>query len=148
MNQRIDLVQESPENFGALNALSRDAEDRARRAGVDARLIELARIRASQLNGCEFCVAMHTRSAQEVGECEHRLQELEDWRESSRFTESEQSALRLTEAVTLLKDRKVPDEDYQPAEKHFDAPQLASLLWIVALINAYNRLSIATSSVS
>ncbi|MGW3467626.1 carboxymuconolactone decarboxylase family protein [Saccharopolyspora sp. NPDC000995] len=148
MSHRVNLVQESPENFGALNALSRDADEHARRSGVDAKLLELVRIRASQLNGCRFCVAMHTRSAREAGESEHRLRELENWPDSSLFTESEQAALRLTESVTLLNDRKVPDEDYRPAEKHFDEPQLASLLWTVALINAYNRLSIATASVS
>lgn len=148
MSQRVNLIQESPDNFGALNKLSRAAEERARESGVDAKLLELVRIRASQLNGCQFCVAMHTRSAREAGESGHRLQELANWPDSSLFTEGEQAALRLTESVTLLNDRKVPDEDYQPAEKHFDEPQLASLLWTVALINSYNRLSIATASVS
>jgi AhpD family alkylhydroperoxidase len=148
MSQRVNLMHESPENFGALNALSQGAEERARESGLDAKLIELVRIRASQLNGCQFCLALHTRSARAAGESEHRLRELANWPESSLFSESEQAALRLTEAVTLLNDRKVPDEDYRPAEKYFDEPQLANLLWIIALINAYNRLAVATTSIS
>lgn len=138
---RFDLVDTTPTTFTALNRLTRDAEDLARQSGLDGKLIEIVRLRASQINGCGYCQEMHTRQARERGESELRLHELANWVESEHFTGAERAALRLTESITRL-DGGVPDEDYRPAAEHFDRDQLVCLVWTVALINTYNRLAV------
>lgn len=139
---RFDIGSTTPSTFSALHQLTRDAEDLARQSGLDTGLIELVRLRASQINGCGYCQQMHTRQALDGGESEVRLRELVNWTDSEHFTEAERAALRLAESITRLSGG-VPDADYLPAAEHFDRTQLVCLVWTVSLINTYNRLAIS-----
>jgi AhpD family alkylhydroperoxidase len=120
----------------AMNAL--DAA--ARQVSLEAPLLELVRARASQLNGCAYCVDTHAKDAREAGESERRLYALPVWRETPFFTARERAALELTEAVTRLADGHVPDEVFARAAAEFDETQLAELIWAITVINAWNRL--------
>lgn len=128
-----DLV---PHVTKAMNAL--DAA--ARKVSVEAPLLELVRTRASQLNGCAYCVDTHTRDAREGGESERRLHALPVWRETPFFTARERAALDLTEAVTRLADGRVGDDVFARAAEQFEPVQLAELIWAITVINAWNRL--------
>jgi AhpD family alkylhydroperoxidase len=138
---RMDLGDHAPKFSKALNAL-----DSASKLGdLDKALAELVRTRASQLNGCAYCVDMHTKDARAAGETEQRLYALPVWRETPFFTEDERAALELTEAMTLLGHRQeVPDEVYQAAAKHFDDARLAQLIAVIVMINAWNLVSVTT----
>jgi AhpD family alkylhydroperoxidase len=118
--------------------------DGASRSGIDPALAELMRIHASKINGCAFCIDMHTTDARKAGEAEHRIYALAAWRETPHYTARERAALALTEAVTLLTEGHVPDEVYQEAAAHFDQTELAQLISIIATINAWNRIAIST----
>ncbi|WP_078862430.1 carboxymuconolactone decarboxylase family protein [Streptomyces sp. NRRL F-5123] len=120
----------------AMNAL--DAA--AREVSLEAPLLELVRARASQLNGCAYCVDTHAKDAREGGESERRLYALPVWRETPFFTARERAALELTEAVTRLADGHVSDEVFARAAAEFEETQLAELIWAVTVINAWNRL--------
>ncbi|WP_333774941.1 carboxymuconolactone decarboxylase family protein [Streptomyces sp. IBSBF 3136] len=124
----------------AMSALSAAAE----RGLGDPALAELVMIRASQLNHCAFCLDMHLRVARENGESDDRIALLGAWEEAGdRYSERERAALALTEAVTVLTDRFVPDEVYDTAAKHFDQGELAHLIGLVAVINGWNRLMVS-----
>ena len=125
-----------PHAAKALNAL--DAA--VAKTGLEAPLVELVRLRASQVNGCEYCVDMHSRDAREGGETEQRLYLLPVWRDTPYFTARERAALELTEAITRLADRPVTDELFATVAKEFTEVELAELMWIVTVINAWNRL--------
>jgi AhpD family alkylhydroperoxidase len=112
-------------------------------ASIETPLQELVRIRASQLNGCVYCLDMHTTDARRAGESEQRIYALSAWPESSLFTARERAALRFTEAVTLVADGHVPDDAYAAAAAEFSEVELAELLWTIIVINAWNRLAIA-----
>ncbi|MFZ0090784.1 MAG: carboxymuconolactone decarboxylase family protein [Solirubrobacteraceae bacterium] len=112
-------------------------------AQLDPRLHELVKVRASQINGCAFCIDMHAREARAAGESEQRLYVLSAWRDVPFFSEAERAALALTEALTELGEGHVPDAVYRRAAAHFDDETLAALLFAIATINAWNRLSIA-----
>ena len=105
--------------------------------------MHLVKLRASQLNGCAYCIDMHWRDLRALGEGEPRLYRLDAWRESPFYTPRERAALAWTEAVTLIADDGVPDEVYEQARAHFDERALGDLTLAVATINAWNRLSIA-----
>lgn len=122
------------------------ALDSAAKAGDLAKpTMELVRLRASQLNGCAYCVDMHTKDARAAGETEQRLYAISVWRETPFFTEAERAALALTETVTLLgHHQEVPDEVYQTAAKHYDESQLAQLIAVIVTINAWNLVSVTT----
>ncbi len=111
---------------------------------LDRRLLELIKIRASQLNGCAFCIDLHTREARAHGETEQRIYALSAWRETPFFTDRERAALAFIEAITLLQDGHVPDEVYAEAARHFDDAELAQLIWAAVVINAWNRVGVAT----
>jgi len=114
----------------------------------DPQLRELVKIRASILNGCAFCVAMHTKQAREEGESERRLYAVSVWHESPLFTERERAALALTDAVTdMAHGRGVPDEVYERAAEHFDEDELAQLIWAIAAINTWNRVAVTSHMV-
>lgn len=138
---RFDVGSTTPTTFAALHQLTQDAEDLALQSGLDGTLIELVRLRVSQVNGCGYCQEVHTGRALDLGESQRRLHELANWSESEHFTEAERVALRLAESITRL-DGGVPDADYRPAAEHFDRNQLVCLVWTVALINTYNRLAV------
>jgi AhpD family alkylhydroperoxidase len=112
------------------------------RSGLDRRLIELAKIRASQINGCAFCLKMHSADARRLGESEERIYLLDAWREAPCYTEKERAALAWTEAVTRLQGG-VPDEVFEEARAQLGDEELANLTAAVAIINAWNRISIA-----
>ncbi|MER5429607.1 carboxymuconolactone decarboxylase family protein [Streptomyces sp. NPDC002588] len=141
---RVALKKITPDVSKAMGSLHAAAVSAAADAKVDPELLELVRIRASQLNGCAFCLDMHTKDARAEGETEQRIYALNAWRETPFFTERERAALALTESVTFVADGHVPDDVYAEAAEVFDEQQVAALIWAVTVINAYNRIAIAT----
>ncbi|MFI7402782.1 carboxymuconolactone decarboxylase family protein [Streptomyces sp. NPDC049541] len=135
---RLRWAQHTPEVYKAMVRL-----DAAARRGLDPKLLELVKIRASQLNHCAFCLDMHTKDALAAGESVERIVQLGAWEESKHFyTEKELAALELTEAVTVLTDGFVRDEVYEHAAKHFEEPELAQLIAAITVINAWNRFGV------
>jgi AhpD family alkylhydroperoxidase len=114
-----------------------------RRSGLEQPLIELIKTRVSQINGCGYCLDMHTKDARAAGETEQRLYLLGAWRETSLYTERERAALQWAEAVTRLEHQHVPEEAYQVARKHFNEQELLALTLCVVEINGWNRFAIA-----
>lgn len=144
---RVALKKITPDVSASMGALHGAAVSAAQDAKVEPELLELIRIRASQINGCAFCLDMHTKDARAQEETEQRIYALSAWRETPFFTERERAALALTEAVTLVHDGHVPDEVYAEAAAVFDEAQVAALIWAATVINAYNRIAIATRMV-
>ncbi|GAA2995029.1 carboxymuconolactone decarboxylase family protein [Streptomyces fulvorobeus] len=140
---RLPWAQLAPEVYQALVRL-----DVASRKGLDPKLVELVKIRASQINRCAFCLDTHTKDALAAGESVERIIQLSAWEESPHFyTEKELAALGLTEAVTVLTDGFVPDEVYAKAAAHFEEAELARLIAAITVINAWNRFGVATRPV-
>ena len=133
---RLAVDDLCPAASGAMTAL----DEASRRSTIDPVLLELVRARASQLNGCAYCVDMHSRDARSRGETERRLYALPVWRETPLFTPRERAALELTEAGTRLTDKPVSDEVFQRAAREFSELELAELIWVITVINAWNRL--------
>ncbi|MCX5368461.1 carboxymuconolactone decarboxylase family protein [Streptomyces sp. NBC_00015] len=144
---RVALKKITPDVSAAMGSLHAAAVSAAQDAKVEPEILELVRIRASQLNGCAFCLDMHTKDARARGEAEQRIYALNAWRETPFFSGRERAALALTEAVTLVHDGQVPDAVYAEAAEVFDEAQVASLIWTATVINAYNRIAIATRMV-
>lgn len=119
----------------------------SRENGPDTTLAELVKIRASQLNGCAYCLEMHTREARALGETEPRLHLLAAWRESPLYTERERAALAWTEAITLIAEAGAPDDVYAAARAHFSEEELVQLTLAIGVINTWNRLAIAFRAV-
>src|SRR5690242_11230237 len=121
-----------------------------KKGGVPSATLELVHLRASQINGCSFCVDAGARSAKKAGETDERLFAVAAWREAPYFTDAERAALALTEAVTRLADRAdpVPDEVWNEAARHYDERGMAALVVAIATINAWNRLNAATRQVA
>lgn len=120
-------------------------ESYVRNGDLDPALLELVKIRASQINGCAFCLDMHHRDARERGESQQRLDVLAGWHEvPALFSDRERAALRLTEEVTLIADGGVPDQVWEQAAAQFTEPELARLLMAIATINVWNRLAVST----
>jgi AhpD family alkylhydroperoxidase len=138
---RLDFARSAPKAFRALVGF-----DAAARAGLDPALVELVQIRASHLNHCAYCLHMHTSDARRAGESEERLHMVAVWREARHFfTEREQAALALTEAVTLVAGQGVPDDVYAEAAAHFDEAELGQVLALILAINTWNRVALATA---
>ena len=110
--------------------------------GLEESLMELVKIRASQINGCAFCLHMHTASARQHGETEERLYLLDAWRESPLYSERERAALRWTEALTLLADTHAPDDDYQELAAQFTPEEQVKLTLLIVAINGWNRIQV------
>jgi AhpD family alkylhydroperoxidase len=138
MQQRIDFTKASPAAFKAINALQAYVDQ----SGLDAKLRELIKIRASQINGCAYCLIMHTRNARKIGETDDRMHLLNAWREAPVFTERERAALAWTEALTLVSETHVPDDVFEQARKQFSVKELIELTAAVAAINTWNRFAI------
>jgi len=137
-NRRIKISTVAPAFYKAMIAL--DAESAT---GLDERLADLVRIRASQLNGCAYCLDMHTLDAKHAGEKDQRLHLIATWREARSFyTEQEQAALELTEAITLISVDHVPDDVYEVGAKAFGEKELAQLIALIITINAWNRIGV------
>jgi AhpD family alkylhydroperoxidase len=143
MQARLDFRKASPEGNKAMSALHAFV----RGCGLEHSLVELVKLRASQINGCAYCIDMHTKELRADGESEQRLYLLDAWRESPFYSERERAALAWTEAVTLVTDGHVPDEVYEEARSHFSEEELANLTLALVAINGSNRLNIAFRTV-
>jgi AhpD family alkylhydroperoxidase len=139
MKLRFNYAKTAPGVYDAMDALDRYLGD----CGLEASLLHLVRLRASQINGCAYCLDMHWKDLRVLGEGEQRLYSLDAWRESPYYTERERAALAWAEAVTLIAGDRVPDPVYQAVQPHFSSKELSDLTLAVATINAWNRLSIA-----
>ncbi|MFI5683603.1 carboxymuconolactone decarboxylase family protein [Streptomyces sp. NPDC051636] len=140
---RLRFAQHAPEVYQAMVRL-----DTAARQGLDPRLYELVKIRASQINHCAFCLDMHTKDALAAGESVERIVQLNAWEESRHcYTRKELAAIELTEAVTVLTDGFVPDEVYEKAAEQFEEAELAQLIAAITVINAWNRIGVTTRMV-
>ncbi|HEV2256582.1 MAG TPA: carboxymuconolactone decarboxylase family protein [Streptosporangiaceae bacterium] len=128
----------------AMAHLDQAATKELDKAEVDPKLRELVRIRASQLNGCAYCIDTHTKDARAIGETEQRIYGLAAWRETPYFTPRERAALAFTEAVTLVADTHVPDEAYQAVAAEFSPQEVGALVSLIVTINAWNAISVAT----
>jgi AhpD family alkylhydroperoxidase len=135
--ERMNIGREAPALSRALVALEREIR-------IDPALRELVKLRASILNGCAYCIDMHTKDARRAGESEQRLYAVAAWQEAPFFSEHERAALALTDAVTLIADTHVPAAAYDDAARHFDPEELAHLIWQIVAINAWNRVAITT----
>jgi AhpD family alkylhydroperoxidase len=128
----------------ALAHLDKAAAKELDNASIDQKLRELIRIRASQLNGCAYCIDMHTKDARAIGETEQRIYALPAWRETPFFTARERAALAFTESVTLMAGPHVPDQDYQDVAREFSEQEVAALVSLIIMINAWNAVGVST----
>ncbi|WP_167441589.1 carboxymuconolactone decarboxylase family protein [Amycolatopsis vastitatis] len=144
MTKRIGLGG-APELYQAMAGLQAEVNKAGANAGLDPKLLELVKTRASQINGCAYCLDMHSRDALELGESPRRLFVLDGWRETDLFTEQEQAALALTEAMTKLSaTQTVPDDVYEQAAKVFTEDQYRAVAWEIIAINSWNRMTITS----
>ena len=139
MKARLNYAKAAPGVYDAMDALDRYLQD----CGLERSLLLLVQLRASQINGCAYCLDMHWKDLRAIGETEQRLYSLDAWRESPYYTVKERAALAWTEAVTLLADGHVSDAVYEQVRSHLSERELSDLTLAVAAINAWNRLSIA-----
>jgi AhpD family alkylhydroperoxidase len=143
MKPRMNYYQAAPETIKALVAL----EEQIQASGLEKSLIELVKTRASQINGCAFCINMHTQDARKQGETEQRLYLLNAWHESPLYTDRERAALAWTEALTLIAETHAPDNLYEDVRAHFSEAETVNLAMLIGAINAWNRLAIAFRAV-
>ncbi|WP_203964762.1 carboxymuconolactone decarboxylase family protein [Actinocatenispora thailandica] len=143
MTTRTSMTATHPEMYETLRELHRRSEA----AGLDPFLIELLKIRCSQINHCAFCIDMHTKDARALGETEQRIYALSAWRETPFFTERERAALALAESVTVLTDGFVPDEVYDAAAAVLEPVEVSAVVWATVVINAFNRLAVTGRTV-
>jgi AhpD family alkylhydroperoxidase len=139
MKPRMNYYQAAPETIKALRAV----EAQILASGLEKSLIELVKTRASQINGCAYCISVHTADARKQGETEERLYLLNAWRESPLYTERERAALAWTEAVTLIAETHAPDDLYEDVRAHFSESETVNLTMLIGSINAWNRLAIS-----
>lgn len=140
METRLNYATVYPESLQAMLKM----EEFAKQGGLDPVLYELVKIRASQLNGCAFCINMHTKDLRTMGEEEKRIYLLDAWKEAQFYTEKEKAALELTEVVTKISDRGVPDETYERVRKQFNEKEFVALIVLINTINSWNRIAIST----
>jgi AhpD family alkylhydroperoxidase len=143
MKARIDLMHVSPGIIHAMLGLERQIQ----KAGLDSKLLDLVRMRASQINGCAYCLDMHSKDARANGETEQRLYGLSAWRETPYYSARERAALEWTEALTLVSEKHVPDEVYERVREQFSEEELMHLSLAIVSINGWNRLNIAARTV-
>lgn len=140
MEKRINISEVDPKAYEAMIGL----EKYLVQSGLDKTLYELSKTRASQINGCAYCINVHTRDVLALGETNQRLFLLDTWRETDLYTEKERAVLALTEAMTLLTNGQVPDDIYKNASKHLSQKELASVIMGIVAINGWNRKTITT----
>lgn len=143
MEPRINYTKTAPGLYHAMLGL----EQYLHACGLEEPLIHFVKLRASQINGCAYCLDMHWKDLRALGESEQRLYSLDAWEETPFYSDRERAALLWTEAVTRVADDHVPDETYERVRPHFSEKELADLTMVVATINAWNRLSIAMRTV-
>jgi len=141
---RLDFDSHAPTFSKAMTHLDHAATKELDRVQFDHKLRELVRVRASQLNGCAYCIDMHTTDARAVGETEQRLYGLSAWRDTPFFTDRERAALTLTEAITLMTTDHVPEGAYGEAAAEFTEDEMAALISLIVTINAWNGLAVTT----
>ena len=143
MKPRMDYASVAPDALKAMQELEKYVAG----SGLDHRLYELVKTRASQINGCAYCLDMHTKDARKAGETEQRLYALSAWRETPFYTDRERAALEWTEALTLIADNNVSDSLYDSVRLHFDEKEMVALTMSIVAINGWNRLAIGFRSV-
>jgi AhpD family alkylhydroperoxidase len=139
MKPRIDVLRTSPRAVQAMLGL----QSYVNSTSLEHPLLELVKMRASQINGCAYCLDMHSKDARAAGETEQRLYGLDAWREAPYYSDRERAALEWTESLTLIREGHVPDEVYESVRKHFSETEIVDLALAVVAINGWNRLSIA-----
>lgn len=142
MSKRLNPYTTAPDMMKPLIALEAAIKD----SGLEYSLIELVKMRASQINGCAYCLHMHSADARKAGESEARLYLLSAWRESELYTPRERAALAWTEALTLLPQTHAPDGDYEEALRHFGAEEMVKLTLLIGTINVWNRIAVGFRS--
>lgn len=140
MEARMDVYKLLPGAFKAMMGLQNFVNE----SGLDKTLGELIKIRASQINGCVYCLNMHTKEARQMGETEQRIYGLSAWQEAPYYTDKERAALALTEAVTLVSESRVPDEVYKAAQAVFTQQEIATITMAIVVINSWNRIAITS----
>jgi len=143
MKPRMNYYQAAPETLKALVAV----EVQIKASGLEQSLIELVKTRASQINGCAYCIAVHTEDARKRGETEQRLYLLNAWRESPLYSDRERAALAWTEAVTLIAETHAPDDVYEQVRAQFSEEETVNLTMLIGTINAWNRIAISFRAV-
>ena len=143
MQPRVEYTKHAQEAQRSLYALERYLFS----SGLDHKLLHLIKTRASQINGCAYCIDMHSKDARAAGETEQRLYELDAWRETPFYSDKERAALEWTESVTLVSQTHVPDEVFENLQKHFSEKEIVDLTLAVGMINLWNRLAISMRAV-
>jgi AhpD family alkylhydroperoxidase len=143
MQARLEIQKVAPQAYHAMAAIEAYVRD----SSIEPALLGLLRVRASQINGCAYCIDMHTKDARAKGESEQRLYALSAWRETPFFTDRERAALAWTEAVTLIGENHAPDDVYEEARRRFTEEELVSLTMAIVAINGWNRLAISFRAV-
>jgi AhpD family alkylhydroperoxidase len=143
MEARFNFMKTAPGVYGAMRGLEHYLRD----CGLEQPLLHLIKLRASQINGCAYCLDMHWKDPRAIGETEQRMYSLDAWRECAYYTDRERAALAWTEAVTLVTVDHVPDAVFQEACAHFNEKEMCDLTLAVAAINAWNRLAIASRTI-
>ena len=142
MKTRMNYFAKAPELMKAVSALEKAVQD----SGFDRKLLHLVKLRASQINGCAYCVDMHVKEARHDGETEQRIHLISAWRESPLYSERERAALEWTEALTLLPQSRANDEFYEPLKAHFSDVEIVQLTVLIGAINVWNRLAVGFRS--
>jgi len=140
METRFLMGKVNPEGYKAMVGL----EKYLMTTSIDEILKELIKIRASQINGCAYCIDIHTKDARKLGETEQRIYALNAWRETPFFTQEERAVLALTETITLVAETHVPDEVYEEVRNFFEEEQIAEIIMQIVTINAWNRIGVST----
>jgi len=143
MEPRLDYRRFAPEPIKALYAL----EEYLDHCSIEPQLLHLLKMRASEINGCAFCIDMHSKDARALGETEQRLYELNAWRETPFYTDRERAALEWTEVLTLVSETHALDESYERLRAHFSDKEIIDLTYIISAINVWNRIGIGLRSV-
>jgi AhpD family alkylhydroperoxidase len=143
MQTRVNYLKAAPETMKAAQAL----EAHLAKSGLEQSLYHLVKTRASQINGCAYCIHMHTRDARGHGETEERLYLLDAWRESPLYTDRERAALAWTESLTKIAETHAPDDVYEEVRKHFTEQETVNLTMLIGMINLWNRLAISMRSI-
>ncbi|ERI06973.1 carboxymuconolactone decarboxylase family protein [Aneurinibacillus aneurinilyticus] len=143
METRFFMEKANPKGYTAMLGL----EKYLMSTSIDKKLRELIKIRASQINGCAFCIDMHTKDARKIGETEQRIYALNAWRETPFFTPEERTVLALTEAITLVTEGHVADDVYNEVRRYFDETKTSEIIMAIVTINAWNRIAIATRKI-
>lgn len=144
MTQRMNYYEIAPDAM----KIMMEMEKYTKKSAIERKLRELIKIRASQINGCAYCINMHTADAKKMGETEQRLYCISAWRECTFYSEAEKVALELTEHITLIPEKRVPNELYERVRKHFDEKAYVDLVILINQINSWNRISIAMGNVA